>query len=140
MGNWKEAPVCQERVFSVIPVETTKLCARLGFTILVTTESIKIQVISLMHLPVHGSLKFLCLFLRLMYVFKTCIFLCFSSPTQNLNKQAYDLAKALLKRTAQAIEPYITNVSEDCKQIQKSMHFLTAILEREWIAYGKIGL
>lgn len=30
---------------------------------------------------------------------------------QNLNKQAYDLAKALLKRTAQAIEPYITNVS-----------------------------
>lgn len=32
---------------------------------------------------------------------------------QNLNKQAYDLAKALLKRTAQAIEPYITNVSED---------------------------
>uniref|UniRef100_A0A452IXL9 Uncharacterized protein n=1 Tax=Gopherus agassizii TaxID=38772 RepID=A0A452IXL9_9SAUR len=28
---------------------------------------------------------------------------------QNLNKQAYDLAKALLKRTAQAIEPYITN-------------------------------
>uniref|UniRef100_A0A8C3PXV5 PDS5 cohesin associated factor B n=1 Tax=Chrysolophus pictus TaxID=9089 RepID=A0A8C3PXV5_CHRPC len=35
---------------------------------------------------------------------------------KNLNKQAYDLAKALLKRTAQAIEPYITNVSEDCKQ------------------------
>lgn len=35
---------------------------------------------------------------------------CFFSP-QNLNKQAYDLAKALLKRTAQAIEPYITNVS-----------------------------
>lgn len=34
---------------------------------------------------------------------------------QNLNKQAYDLAKALLKRTAQAIEPYITNVSEDLK-------------------------
>uniref|UniRef100_A0A8B9C6M9 PDS5 cohesin associated factor B n=1 Tax=Anser brachyrhynchus TaxID=132585 RepID=A0A8B9C6M9_9AVES len=33
---------------------------------------------------------------------------------KNLNKQAYDLAKALLKRTAQAIEPYITNVSEDC--------------------------
>ncbi len=31
---------------------------------------------------------------------------------QNLNKQAYDLAKALLKRTAQAIEPYITNVSK----------------------------
>lgn len=31
--------------------------------------------------------------------------------SQNLNKQAYDLAKALLKRTAQAIEPYITNVS-----------------------------
>uniref|UniRef100_A0A2K6GCS7 PDS5 cohesin associated factor B n=1 Tax=Propithecus coquereli TaxID=379532 RepID=A0A2K6GCS7_PROCO len=30
---------------------------------------------------------------------------------KNLNKQAYDLAKALLKRTAQAIEPYITNVS-----------------------------
>ncbi|KAB1267750.1 Sister chromatid cohesion protein PDS5-like protein B [Camelus dromedarius] len=29
---------------------------------------------------------------------------------KNLNKQAYDLAKALLKRTAQAIEPYITNV------------------------------
>uniref|UniRef100_K7FFM6 PDS5 cohesin associated factor B n=1 Tax=Pelodiscus sinensis TaxID=13735 RepID=K7FFM6_PELSI len=28
---------------------------------------------------------------------------------KNLNKQAYDLAKALLKRTAQAIEPYITN-------------------------------
>lgn len=28
-----------------------------------------------------------------------------------MNKQAYDLAKALLKRTAQAIEPYITNVS-----------------------------
>lgn len=35
---------------------------------------------------------------------------------QNLNKQAYDLAKALLKRTAQAIEPYITNVSQDSKQ------------------------
>uniref|UniRef100_A0A4W4FR09 PDS5 cohesin associated factor B n=1 Tax=Electrophorus electricus TaxID=8005 RepID=A0A4W4FR09_ELEEL len=34
---------------------------------------------------------------------------------KNLNKQAYDLAKALLKRTAQAIEPYITNVSESCK-------------------------
>lgn len=34
---------------------------------------------------------------------------------QNLNKQAYDLAKALLKRTAQAIEPYITNVSQDFK-------------------------
>lgn len=33
---------------------------------------------------------------------------------QNLNKQAYDLAKALLKRTAQAIEPYITNVSLTC--------------------------
>uniref|UniRef100_A0A673K9B4 Sister chromatid cohesion protein PDS5 homolog B-like n=1 Tax=Sinocyclocheilus rhinocerous TaxID=307959 RepID=A0A673K9B4_9TELE len=31
---------------------------------------------------------------------------------KNLNKQAYDLAKALLKRTAQAIEPYITNVSK----------------------------
>uniref|UniRef100_A0A8B9NSB8 PDS5 cohesin associated factor B n=1 Tax=Accipiter nisus TaxID=211598 RepID=A0A8B9NSB8_9AVES len=44
---------------------------------------------------------------------------------KNLNKQAYDLAKALLKRTAQAIEPYITNVSEDCKQIWKSIHFLT---------------
>ncbi|OXB59081.1 hypothetical protein ASZ78_006264 [Callipepla squamata] len=29
---------------------------------------------------------------------------------KNLNKQAYDLAKALLKRTAQAIEPYITNL------------------------------
>ncbi|KAJ8342625.1 hypothetical protein SKAU_G00325530 [Synaphobranchus kaupii] len=28
---------------------------------------------------------------------------------KNMNKQAYDLAKALLKRTAQAIEPYITN-------------------------------
>ncbi|WP_163280075.1 hypothetical protein [Klebsiella aerogenes] len=25
------------------------------------------------------------------------------------NKQAYDLAKALLKRTAQAFDPYITN-------------------------------
>lgn len=47
----------------------------------------------------------------------------FSFPFQNLNKQAYDLAKALLKRTAQAIEPYITNVSEDCKQIWKSIHF-----------------
>lgn len=35
----------------------------------------------------------------------------FFSSSQNLNKQAYDLAKALLKRTAQAIEPYITNVS-----------------------------
>lgn len=35
--------------------------------------------------------------------------------TQNLNKQAYDLAKALLKRTAQAIEPYITNVSSSPK-------------------------
>uniref|UniRef100_A0A6Q2YQ73 PDS5 cohesin associated factor B n=1 Tax=Esox lucius TaxID=8010 RepID=A0A6Q2YQ73_ESOLU len=28
---------------------------------------------------------------------------------KNLNKKAYNLAKALLKRTAQAIEPYITN-------------------------------
>lgn len=38
----------------------------------------------------------------------------FPLPPQNLNKQAYDLAKALLKRTAQAIEPYITNVSVLC--------------------------
>jgi len=53
-------------------------------------------------------------------------FFCFFSP-QNLNKQAYDLAKALLKRTAQAIEPYITNVSEDCKQIWKSINFLTEL-------------
>lgn len=52
--------------------------------------------------------------------------------SQNLNKQAYDLAKALLKRTAQAIEPYITNVSEDCKQIWKSMNFqtLSCIIKR----------
>lgn len=57
-------------------------------------------------------------FLRIIYVLK--IFVLFF---QNLNKQAYDLAKALLKRTAQAIEPYITNVSEDCKQIWKSMNF-----------------
>lgn len=68
------------------------------------------------------------------------VFFCVSPPPpQNLNKQAYDLAKALLKRTAQAIEPYITNVSEDCKQIQKSMHFFNSCI-REWIAYSKIGL
>lgn len=40
-----------------------------------------------------------------------------------MNKQAYDLAKALLKRTAQAIEPYITNVSLSQTHFY-SMHFL----------------
>uniref|UniRef100_A0A9L0J5V4 PDS5 cohesin associated factor B n=1 Tax=Equus asinus TaxID=9793 RepID=A0A9L0J5V4_EQUAS len=38
---------------------------------------------------------------------------------KNLNKQAYDLAKALLKRTAQAIEPYITNVSLPCNWLSE---------------------
>lgn len=47
--------------------------------------------------------------------------------SQNLNKQAYDLAKALLKRTAQAIEPYITNVSEGCKQTWKSILSVTEL-------------
>uniref|UniRef100_A0A8C0VMW9 PDS5 cohesin associated factor B n=1 Tax=Cyanistes caeruleus TaxID=156563 RepID=A0A8C0VMW9_CYACU len=50
---------------------------------------------------------------------------------KNLNKQAYDLAKALLKRTAQAIEPYITNVSEDCKQTWKSILSLTELNDNE---------
>lgn len=40
---------------------------------------------------------------------------------QNLNKQAYDLAKALLKRTAQAIEPYITNVSLPCNWLSEGV-------------------
>lgn len=43
---------------------------------------------------------------------------------QNLNKQAYDLAKALLKRTAQAIEPYITNVSENLNLDETKMYNL----------------
>lgn len=54
------------------------------------------------------------------------LFVCLFFP-QNLNKQAYDLAKALLKRTAQAIEPYITNVSEGCKQIWKSILSVTEL-------------
>uniref|UniRef100_A0A8C2UDH5 PDS5 cohesin associated factor B n=1 Tax=Coturnix japonica TaxID=93934 RepID=A0A8C2UDH5_COTJA len=37
---------------------------------------------------------------------------------KNLNKQAYDLAKALLKRTAQAIEPYITNSNDNEERLQ----------------------
>lgn len=41
---------------------------------------------------------------------------------QNLNKQAYDLAKALLKRTAQAIEPYITNVSLTCNWLSEGLN------------------
>lgn len=60
------------------------------------------------------NLKFSVCFLSLIHILKIFVFI-----FQNLNKQAYDLAKALLKRTAQAIEPYITNVSEDCKQITK---------------------
>ncbi|OXB81427.1 UNVERIFIED_CONTAM: hypothetical protein H355_001644 [Colinus virginianus] len=41
---------------------------------------------------------------------------------KNLNKQAYDLAKALLKRTAQAIEPYITNLEFKLKENEKLMN------------------
>lgn len=48
----------------------------------------------------------------------------FSVSEQNLNKQAYDLAKALLKRTAQAIEPYITNVSFSPKHFCSIHSFL----------------
>lgn len=81
-----------------------------------------------MCLAVYGKYKLSLLFLlRIIYVLKFYFFF-----SQNLNKQAYDLAKALLKRTAQAIEPYITNVSEDCKQIWKSMNFqtLSCIIKR----------
>uniref|UniRef100_A0A452IXM3 Uncharacterized protein n=1 Tax=Gopherus agassizii TaxID=38772 RepID=A0A452IXM3_9SAUR len=54
---------------------------------------------------------------------------------QNLNKQAYDLAKALLKRTAQAIEPYITNFFNQVLMLGKtsisdlSEHVFDLILE-----------
>uniref|UniRef100_A0A671NRW9 Sister chromatid cohesion protein PDS5 homolog B-like n=1 Tax=Sinocyclocheilus anshuiensis TaxID=1608454 RepID=A0A671NRW9_9TELE len=53
----------------------------------------------------------------------------------NLNKQAYDLAKALLKRTAQAIEPYITNFFNQVLMLGKtsvsdlSEHVFDLILE-----------
>lgn len=47
--------------------------------------------------------------------FRINLYFCVQYTFQNLNKQAYDLAKALLKRTAQAIEPYITNVSDNLK-------------------------
>uniref|UniRef100_A0A8B9GA17 PDS5 cohesin associated factor B n=1 Tax=Amazona collaria TaxID=241587 RepID=A0A8B9GA17_9PSIT len=52
-----------------------------------------------------------------------------------LNKQAYDLAKALLKRTAQAIEPYITNFFNQVLMLGKtsisdlSEHVFDLILE-----------
>lgn len=54
---------------------------------------------------------------------------------KNLNKQAYDLAKALLKRTAQAIEPYITNFFNQVLMLGKtsvsdlSEHVFDLILE-----------
>uniref|UniRef100_A0A8C2E4E7 PDS5 cohesin associated factor B n=1 Tax=Cyprinus carpio TaxID=7962 RepID=A0A8C2E4E7_CYPCA len=56
-------------------------------------------------------------------------------PAYNLNKQAYDLAKALLKRTAQAIEPYITNFFNQVLMLGKtsvsdlSEHVFDLILE-----------
>uniref|UniRef100_A0A4W3KHE6 PDS5 cohesin associated factor B n=1 Tax=Callorhinchus milii TaxID=7868 RepID=A0A4W3KHE6_CALMI len=54
---------------------------------------------------------------------------------KNLNKQAYDLAKALLKRTAQAVEPYITNFFNQVLMLGKtsisdlSEHVFDLILE-----------
>ncbi|XP_069495098.1 sister chromatid cohesion protein PDS5 homolog B [Ambystoma mexicanum] len=54
---------------------------------------------------------------------------------KNLNKQAYDLAKALLKRTAQSIEPYITNFFNQVLMLGKtsisdlSEHIFDLILE-----------
>ncbi|KAI1903427.1 hypothetical protein AGOR_G00027070 [Albula goreensis] len=54
---------------------------------------------------------------------------------KNLNKQAYDLAKALLKRTAQAVEPYITNFFNQVLMLGKtsvsdlSEHVFELILE-----------
>ncbi|XP_078513287.1 sister chromatid cohesion protein PDS5 homolog B [Lissotriton helveticus] len=54
---------------------------------------------------------------------------------KNLNKQAYDLAKALLKRTAQSIEPYITNFFNQVLMLGKtsisdlSEHVFDLILE-----------
>ncbi|ERE75285.1 putative sister chromatid cohesion protein PDS5 isoform 1, partial [Cricetulus griseus] len=54
---------------------------------------------------------------------------------KTLNKQAYDLAKALLKRTAQAIEPYITNFFNQVLMLGKtsisdlSEHVFDLILE-----------
>lgn len=61
-----------------------------------------------------------------MHVLITLLIFCLFVFPQNLNKQAYDLAKALLKRTAQAIEPYITNVSEDCNQ---NMEIILSVTE-----------
>lgn len=54
---------------------------------------------------------------------------------QNLNKQAYDLAKALLKRTAQAIEPYITNVSFACGSRRIKRNFKTVGSESQHVAH-----
>ncbi|CAM9528228.1 sister chromatid cohesion protein PDS5 homolog B isoform X1 [Lampetra fluviatilis] len=54
---------------------------------------------------------------------------------KNLNKQAYELSKALLKRTAQSIEPYITNFFNQVLMLGKtsvsdlSEHLFDLILE-----------
>ncbi|EMP30052.1 Sister chromatid cohesion protein PDS5 like protein B [Chelonia mydas] len=62
-------------------------------------------------------------------------FACHQKEKRNLNKQAYDLAKALLKRTAQAIEPYITNFFNQVLMLGKtsisdlSEHVFDLILE-----------
>lgn len=75
-----------------------------------------------------------------------CFFFCsfdlfqlFSVAGQNLNKQAYDLAKALLKRTAQAIEPYITNVSFSPKRTSAQyIFFLHNINHRRRLCWSFI--
>lgn len=61
---------------------------------------------------------------------KTCFFPLFF---QNLNKQAFDLAKVLLKRTVQTIEPCIANVCMTCFDLCSDCCILKSRLLSEYV-------